>query len=148
MIAVAGLCVRRVEGGYKAMRRFRLEQLERQTSAATIYALSGRRASGKSRELGRCSSGLDLEGHAPNRPSSFGGLSVSQTSQIDFENVLTIDAMKIEVAAGARLLVADEGRIIGRLYLSNCLFDAMRHAPTIVLEVPLEVRVEHIPLYS
>ena len=48
-IGEAGIRVRRVEGGYKAMRRFLLEQLERVTSASTIYVLSGRTGSGKTR---------------------------------------------------------------------------------------------------
>ena len=80
-----------VIGGYKAMRRFLLEELERSLARADIrpgqWQNRYRQDPGHLPPLARS---VDLEGLANHRGSSFGQLPTPQPSQIDFENALSI----------------------------------------------------------
>ena len=52
---------------------------------------AGKTGSGKTRMLRALAAGIDLEGGAHHRGSSFGRTLVKQSSQVDFENRLAVD---------------------------------------------------------
>jgi tRNA 2-selenouridine synthase len=131
-----------VKGGYKAMRRFLLEELERSVAAADLALVSGKTGTGKTRVIARLTRAVDLEGLANHRGSSFGQLPEGQPSQIDFENALSIVLMKLLDRGDGRIFLEDEGRLVGRLYLPQCLRERMQGLPMAVVEQHLEDRVD------
>jgi len=131
-----------VIGGYKAMRRFLLDELERSLAAAPFVLVSGKTGSGKTRVIARLAHALDLEGLANHRGSSFGQMLSPQPSQIDFENALSIALLRLLDKRPPRIFIEDEGRLIGRLTLPEALREKMRVAPMAVVEEDLEHRID------
>jgi tRNA 2-selenouridine synthase len=141
-----------VTGGYKAMRRFLLDEMDRslEPGNANLILVSGKTGTGKTRvieQLQHCS--VDLEGLAHHRGSTFGQLPAdpNQPSQIDFENEISIKLLKMLDAAGPgqapRVFVEDEGNRIGRLNLPNVLRDRMKaNDGIVVIEEGIEERVD------
>ncbi len=125
----------RVKGGYKAMRRFLLDSIERIAASLPIVILGGRTGSGKTRVLKQFSNAIDLEGLANHRGSAFGPTATPQPTQINFENALAIQLLKAEHAAYPFVIVEDEGRNIGSIGIPQTLFDAMQQAPIVRLDV-------------
>lgn len=140
-----GIAYPRVEGGYKALRRFALEQLEVLPQCNRALVISGRTGSGKTRFLQHYSQQCDLEGLANHRGSAFGPQVTPQPTQIAFENALAVDllqkSMQVE-AAEQPLLFEDESRNIGSVHLPRQLIEQLGQAPLLLLEVPDEERVE------
>lgn len=138
----AGIDYPLVKGGYKAMRRFLLEELESSIESANIVLISGKTGTGKTQVISWLARSVDLEGMANHRGSSFGQLITPQPSQIDFENALSIALMRL-LAAGQKLVyLEDEGRLIGRRHLPNSLIEKMKIAPMLVVEQTLEQRID------
>jgi tRNA 2-selenouridine synthase len=133
-----------VKGGYKAMRRFLLEELERSVAWAALVLVSGKTGSGKTRVIGQLERSVDLEGLANHRGSTFGQLPEPQPSQIDFENAISIALLKLLTGPESRVYIEDEGRLIGRLYLPESLRERMKMSPMVIVEQTLEERVEVI----
>lgn len=142
-LADAGIVYPRVVGGYKALRRFLLEELERSLQRAQLVLVSGRTGTGKTRVVAALDNALDLEGLARHRGSSFGHLPEGQPSQIDFENALSIGFLQ-QLQRGGLVVLEDEGRLIGRLALPENLRQRMQAAPMLVVEESLAERVEVI----
>ena len=132
----------RVKGGYKAMRRFLLEELERSIEQADFVLISGKTGTGKTRVIERLLCAVDLEGLANHRGSSFGQLPTPQPAQIDFENGLSIALMQLLARQQRTIFVEDEGRLIGRLYLPEPLRKKMACAPMLLLEHSLDDRID------
>jgi len=143
-LADAGFVYPRVSGGYKALRRFLLEELERSLQRARLVLISGRTGTGKTRVISALDSALDLEGLARHRGSTFGHLPEAQPSQIDFENALSIGFLRLLQHGDSPVVLEDEGRLIGRLALPENLRQCMQGAPMLVVEESLAERVEVI----
>ncbi|WP_246499721.1 tRNA 2-selenouridine(34) synthase MnmH [Thiothrix unzii] len=136
-----GLHYPRVKGGYKAMRRFLLNQLETLPATLQPVVLSGRTGSGKTRFLQTLQRTMDLEGLANHRGSAFGGQPTPQPSQISFENALAIQLLRALQTQSA-LLFEDESRMIGSLHLPETFFTRLREAPLVLMQVADAERVE------
>ncbi len=130
-------------GGYKAMRRFLLDELERSAVAARFLLVAGKTGTGKTRVIEALERAVDLEGLARHRGSSFGRLLDPQPSQIDFENALSIALLR-GLSTGDAVVLEDEGKLIGRLSLPQALRESMRASPLLVVEESLASRVEVI----
>mmetsp|Transcript_777 Transcript_777/g.1216 ORF Transcript_777/g.1216 Transcript_777/m.1216 type:complete len:448 (-) Transcript_777:4264-5607(-) len=133
-----------VIGGYKAMRRFLIDDMEQSIKELPIVMVGGRTGSGKTHLLKRFERFVDLEGLANHRGSSFGGLVEEEPSQINFENTLAIALLKVrEESSSLPVFIEEEGRRIGRRMLPLSLHQAMLDRyPTIILETPMEERVQ------
>jgi len=131
-----------VKGGYKAMRRFLLDELERSVGRSQLVLISGKTGTGKTRVINRLQRSVDLEGLANHRGSSFGQLPQPQPTQIDFENALSITMLKLLVTVQGRIYLEDEGHLIGRLSLPGVLSAKMKTAPMAVVEQTLDERVD------
>ncbi len=139
----AGIRYPRVAGGYKAMRRFLLETLENRSVDAPLILLGGRTGVGKTPFLFRFERHLDLEGRARHKGSAFGREPEPQPMPIDFENQLAIDLLRLRHrAADEPILVEDEGKMVGARQVPPTLFERMRRSPLVVIERPLDERVE------
>ncbi|MFT5504943.1 MAG: tRNA 2-selenouridine synthase [Gammaproteobacteria bacterium] len=145
-IAESGVNYPIIGGGYKAMRRFLIDELEQCVSKHEFIMVSGNTGSGKTDLLNQLPLFVDLEGLANHRGSAFGSnVNDLQPSQITFENTLAIDFLKLDRKSTASpVFLEDEGRRIGRLCLPTSLCAKMRDAPRAILEEPLSTRVELI----
>ncbi|MGL6161360.1 tRNA 2-selenouridine(34) synthase MnmH [Microbulbifer sp.] len=132
-----------VEGGYKAMRNFLLAELEQNCAQLPLVVIAGRTGSGKTELIRRAPRAVDLEGIARHRGSSFGRTGEAQPAQIDFENCVSIDMLKLAQKPGP-VFIEDESRLIGRCALPPVLQEAMKLAPRVEVEKPLEARAQRI----
>ncbi len=135
-----------VVGGYKAMRRFLIDELERSLREVPIVCISGLTGAGKTRVLLQTPHHVDFEGLANHRGSAFGRDPLNrQPSPIDWENAVSIAFLKHRTRHGKRpLLVEDEGRNIGRINMPEVLADALAQAPRVILHSDRETRVRQI----
>lgn len=133
-----------VLGGYKAMRRYLLDELQRSVARAQLVLISGKTGTGKTRVISRLQRSVDLEGLAGHRGSTFGQLPEAQPSQINFENTLSIALLKMLTGDDTRVFLEDEGRLIGRLYLPEVLREKMMTSPMAIVEQTLAERVDVI----
>lgn len=138
----AGVDAPLVQGGYKAMRRFLLENMARHLHSLPIAVLGGRTGCGKTRVIERLNHAIDLEGLAHHRGSAFGRRPAGQPTQINFENALAIELLRQAARRPARVVLEDESKLIGRCYLPQALQDRIRQAPRILIDEPLESRVQ------
>ncbi|MEM9758275.1 MAG: tRNA 2-selenouridine(34) synthase MnmH [Pseudomonadota bacterium] len=141
-LAERGVAYPRIQGGYKAMRGFLLEQLASGVARAEFILVSGATGTGKTRLIHRLPRSLDLEGMARHRGSAFGYIVDEQPSQISFENTLAISLLRLLSDSDAPIYIEDEGRLIGRLALPETLRLRMATAPLLLLEHPVEERVD------
>ena len=140
----AGIEYPRVIGGYKAMRSFLIEVTDQAVAECDFVLVGGLTGSGKTEVLQQIDNGLDLEGHANHRGSSFGKHATPQPGQIDFENRVAVDILKKRARQHDQFVVEDEGRIVGSRAVPLELFRAMQEAPLVWLEDSFDSRVERI----
>lgn len=131
-----------IEGGYKALRRFLIDSLEQSLLALPLFIIGGRTGSGKTVLLEKLTHHVDLEALAHHRGSSFGATTKPQPSNIDFENSLAIEFLRVRDRAPGPVFLEDEGRMIGRVCMPEVLRKTMKSLPVLILEAPLEERVE------
>ncbi len=132
-----------IEGGYKALRTFLLG-VNQQAASEPITLIGGNTGSGKTRLVREIKGGIDLEGAAHHRGSSFGRTLVQQTSQIDFENRLAIILLKKQEEGTHHWVLEDEGRTIGSNHVPLDIYDSMQTAPVAVIDDPFDVRVTRL----
>lgn len=142
--AEAGIDYPRVVGGYKAMRSFLLETTQHAAQQCDFVVLSGSTGTGKTEVVTMLPHGIDLEGHANHRGSSFGQRSTAQPSQISFENGLAVDLLKKRARGHIRFVVEDEGKHIGSRAVPLELRHRLEQAPIVYLHDAFDARVERI----
>jgi len=131
----------RVKGGYKAMRRFLIDELEISSKEIHPIMLGGRTGIGKTILLQKLNQQVDLEGLFHHRGSVFGKHVTPQPTQIDIENTLSIELLKHRNKMNTQLVFEDEGANIGSRRIPSVLFDAMQQAPLIQLEASIDERI-------
>ena len=140
----AGIDYPRVVGGYKAMRGFLIGTLQAAAAECGFVVLSGLTGTGKTEVIAQLANGLDLEGHANHRGSSFGQRVSGQPTQIDFENRLAIDVLKKRAQGHETFVLEDEGRHVGSCSVPLELRQRLEQVPMVCLEDPFEARLERI----
>jgi tRNA 2-selenouridine synthase len=135
-----------IKGGYKAMRRFLIDELETSIDQIPFVIVSGLTGSGKTRVLQQIRHHVDLEGIANHRGSAFGrDASDLQPSVIDLENQISIELLKHRHRfPGKPVFLEDEGRCIGRVNMPEILYKKMQKTPRAILEVNIESRIKLI----
>ena len=133
-----------IEGGYKAMRRFLIDETCRISQQLPMYLLSGFTGVGKTLWLHKVAESIDLEGLANHRGSSFGGQMTRQPTQIGFENAIALALLKLENEGAEHFLVEDESRLIGSRSIPLEFHHQMLKSPIIVMTLDFELRVQHI----
>ena len=131
-----------VVGGFKAMRRFLLESLDANLQRLPLWVLGGRTGCAKTRVIQQLDNAVDLEGLAHHRGSAFGRRPGGQPCQIDFENRLAIDLLGLADRGASPVVAEDESKLIGRCFLPLRLQARMKTAPRVLIEEPLEMRVQ------
>ncbi|PCO06183.1 tRNA 2-selenouridine(34) synthase MnmH [Microbulbifer flavimaris] len=143
LLREAGVDYPLVEGGYKGLRNYLLQALDEGAGQLPLVVISGHTGSGKTELIQSAPRAIDLEGIAHHRGSSFGGTGRPQPAQIDFENRIAVDMIKLSEAPG-RVFVEDESRLVGRCALPPVLQEAMQAAPRVLVEEPVEARARRI----
>jgi len=139
-----GIIFPRIKGGYKAMRRFLINELEISSQHMLPIVLSGRTGIGKTLLLNTIKPKIDLEGIFHHRGSVFGKHVTPQPSQIDIENTLSIALLKLRHQGHIQIILEDESCNIGSRKLPECLFEKMKQSPIVLLEAPIEERIDII----
>ncbi len=142
-LAELGVSMPLVDGGYKALRRYLINQLEQIIGRQQLFVIGGRTGTAKTAFIQEWSDHIDLEGLANHRGSSFGRRATEQPTVIEFENRIAIELLKKQHHTG-QLVIEDEGVVIGRCSLPLALREKMTQAPLLILEKPFEDRVETI----
>jgi tRNA 2-selenouridine synthase len=140
----AGIEIPRVNGGYKALRHFLVKQLERTDNQFDFTLLGGLTGSRKTQLINEISNGIDLEGAANHRGSSFGAHATSPSSQINFENQLSIDLLNAHKLGHSTITLEDESRFIGSVDIPKNIYTKMRVSPLVVVETPVEQRLQQL----
>ena len=141
LFEATGIGLPRVKGGYKALRRFLIGEMERLARVVEPVRLGGRTGIGKTILLQDLPAALDLERLAWHRGSAFGRHATPQPSQIDFENRLAVALLKHEARGNPRLVIEDEGRAIGSVHVPHALHDRFRQSPLVILNATLDERI-------
>jgi tRNA 2-selenouridine synthase len=131
-----------IEGGYKALRRFLIDELELSVATLPMMLISGRTGCGKTRLLKQLPNMVDLEGLAHHKGSSFGATIDPQPALIDFENSLSSAFLKHRHKHKRTVFLEDEGRLIGSLTLPLSLKTKMTTLPHIELTTDIEQRID------
>jgi tRNA 2-selenouridine synthase len=139
----AGIDYPLVTGGYKAMRRFLIDELDSSIKSLRMINICGPTGSGKTRVLQHINHMLDFEGLAHHRGSAFGrNMHDLQPTNIDWENAVSVAMLKHRYRqVGKPLFVEDEGRMIGRVVMADNLANAMTGNELALVEEALERRV-------
>ncbi|MFD2248559.1 tRNA 2-selenouridine(34) synthase MnmH [Pontibacter ruber] len=144
LLDFSGFKVHLLQGGYKAYRHLMQGQFEKPRKLIILGGLTG---SGKTdllpylQQHGQQT--LDLEGLASHKGSSFGSIGMApQPSTEHFENLLGMELLKLDEQKS--LWLEDESISIGKVHMPKPLFDQMQEAPTIVLEVPKQLRIQKL----
>lgn len=140
----AGIEVPRISGGYKALRRFLVHQIETASEQFNFILLGGLTGCRKTHLINQLENGIDLERFANHRGSSFGAHATRGSTQINFENQLAIDFLKMQRRQKRLITLEDEGRFIGSVDIPKNIFTEMRHSPLVVVEAPLQERLEQL----
>jgi tRNA 2-selenouridine synthase len=104
--------------------------------------LGGRTGIGKTLLLKELKQQVDLEGIYHHRGSVFGNHVTAQPSQIDIENNLSIELLKLRDKNVTDIIIEDEGNNIGSRAIPEALFEKMKCSPLILLEASVEQRIE------
>ena len=141
----AGVDIPLIPGGYKALRRVLLDEIDAAVAQTPLFIIGGKTGSAKTVLINALARGVDLERHANHRGSSFGRRVTPSPSQVDFENALAIDFLKQrQQQSSLPVFLEDESHLVGPCAIPLPLFTAMKASPLIMLEVPFAERVEHI----
>jgi tRNA 2-selenouridine synthase len=140
----AGVAYPRITGGYKAMRRFLIDTLERITANQPLIIVAGGTGCAKTELLKQVKGNVDLEGIAHHRGSTFGKRVGGQPSQISFENTLAVEFLRHEdKTPNLPIVLEDESMLIGRCALPDYLRAKMSVSPLVIVEANMADRVEH-----
>jgi tRNA 2-selenouridine synthase len=137
-----------IVGGYKMARHFLIDTIDRFSENHSLLVVTGPTGSGKTRlirDIRNNYPALDIEAIARHRGSAFGGLPILQPAQIDFENRLAVNLLKLEHGIQYKpVVVEDESRNIGSVYLPASFFTRMRNSEVIWIDESFETRVSNI----
>jgi len=131
----------RIKGGYKAMRRFLIDELETSSQLIEPIMLGGRTGIGKTIFLKDIKQQIDLEGVFHHRGSVFGKHATPQPTQIDIENSLSIKLLKLVGKGHTKIVLEDEGTNIGSRRIPEVLFKKMKQSPIVLLETSIDERI-------
>ncbi len=144
LLDFAGFKVYLLEGGYKTYRHLMQQQFAKPRKLLILGGLTG---TGKTDLLpylqGLGQQTIDLEGLASHKGSAFGSIGMApQPSTEHFENLLGMALLQLDEQLP--LWLEDESITIGRVVMPKPLYDQMQASPTIVLQVPLKLRIRKL----
>lgn len=135
-----------VAGGYMAWRRLVFDALYQADFHAPVVLLDGLTGTAKTDILhdlaGLGVQVLDLEGMAHHRGSLLGARAEGQPSQKAFESRLAVAMATLDPTRP--VVIEAESNKIGDLHIPPALWDAMKTAPAIQINAPVEARARYL----
>lgn len=133
-----------LENGYKS---FRNEALNAFDKIDNLLVIDGPTGSGKTELLHELRKNgeqiLDLEALANHKGSAFGSIGMAkQPSSEQFQNDLHAELQKLNLEK--RIWIEREGMTIGKVYLPQSLWVNMNRSPVVIINVPIELRVDRL----
>lgn len=140
-----GYRVHYVEGGYKAYRQYIRSALGKYD--LNLIVIGGFTGSGKTEILHYLKEQgeqvIDLEQLAQHKGSAFGALNQpNQPNNEQFENMLFKTISRLDHSK--RIWIENESKGIGKVYLPNALWQKMKSAPLVHLEIPVSKRAAYL----
>ncbi len=150
VLAQIGWRVKVLQGGYKTYRAYVRDQLQHLPEQFTYQVLCGLTGSGKTHILHRLRQQqvqvLDLEGLANHRGSLLGeeweGKIQQQPAQKYFESLLLQQLQTFDPSKP--VWVESESNKIGQVYLPQSLWQKMKQAACVEIQLPLAARVQFL----
>ena len=139
-----GIEVPRISGGYKALRLFATDALEKIPTTPNLLIIGGKTGTAKTQIINGLPHAIDLEGLANHRGSAFGKRIEPQPSQASFENKIAYQYILNGLAEQTKFFMEDESRMIGSLNIPLPLYNFMRTSPIVLIKSELEERIETI----
>ncbi len=144
LLDMYGFEVYTLKRGYKAFRNYVLKSFG---DKKNVLILGGKTGSGKTdilHEMARQGEQvIDLEGLAHHKGSAFGTIGESENcSQEHFENKLAIEWIKMD--PDRKVWIEDESRSIGKKIIPEEIWNQMRNANVLHLEIPFETRLQNV----
>ncbi len=139
----AGIDYPFITGGYKALRRFLIDTID-EVANLPMLIVGGNTGCGKTILINELENGIDLEGAAHHRGSSFGRFVTQQRTQINFENELAIQMIKKQARNINGFVFEDESNFIGSAKLPLSLSRSMQTAKLAVIDDPFEIRIARL----
>ena len=139
-----GIEVPRISGGYKALRLFATDALEKIPATPNLLIIGGKTGTAKTQIINGLPHAIDLEGLANHRGSAFGNRIEPQPSQASFENKIAYQYILNGLAEQTKFFMEDESRMIGSLNIPLPLYNFMRTSPIVLIKSELEERIETI----
>jgi len=144
LMNTSGLDAVIMNGGYKAFRNFVLEYFDQERK---IILLGGKTGSGKTDILKKLNEQslqiVDLEGIAHHKGSAFGAINEQkQNPQQVFEHQLFHQLSELD--STKPVILEDESQTIGFNKLPHGLWQQMKLAPIVKIEIPFELRVQKL----
>ena len=141
LLETAGFQVNILLGGYKSYRNLVLDSFEKPLH---LVVLGGKTGSAKTETLHELAKKgeqtIDLEGLANHQGSAFGAIGQNpQPTSEALENNLYEILSKLDL--NKRIWIEDESKNIGNCNLPNALFQQMRAAKVLFLNIPVESRI-------
>ena len=138
--------VYRLNGGYKAYRRYINQELPKLVKEINFVTLYGNTGVGKTDILINLKENnmniLDLEGHANHRGSMLGGIGLGkQNSQKLFESLVYEE---LKERNSNIVFTEGESRKIGQIFIPDFLFKAIQESTHIKIEANIDRRVNNI----
>lgn len=148
-LRIPGVELRRLSGGLKEARRLILQSFAEFTAKKTVTILTGMTGSAKTHSLLSLKDRLpviDLEGLAHHRGSAFGAWDIPQPRQMNFENALYVEILRLDnrFRNSKSVLIEDESRTVGLCVVPEAFFQKIRSSPVVLIEEALEIRVQNI----
>lgn len=136
----------RLVGGYKAYRKWVMDNLDSYNFKPKSYVIHGNTGTGKTNLLHRLKKLghpiLDLEGLAGHRGSIFGQIGLEANNQKTFDSLLLEDLIKLEDAP--YVLFEAESARIGKVVMPPFLTQQKEVGTQIWIEMPMQSRVQQI----
>ncbi|MCR1898092.1 tRNA 2-selenouridine(34) synthase MnmH [Irregularibacter muris] len=145
-LSITGLNVFQLKGGYKAYRRFILQNLDKFKDKFYYYNLHGHTGVGKTILLNALKEKgepvLDLEELAKNRGSIFGSMGLGKPqSQKMFDSLLFNE---LSNNTKDYFFIESESKRIGNIMLPDFLVDSMNKGEHILIKSSIEKRIQNI----
>lgn len=142
LLDLYGFDVHTIIGGYKAYRKWTLEQFEKEYSFHVLGGYTGSSKTELLKKLGENNEKIvDFEGLAHHKGSAFGSLGQPpQPSQEMFENKLALQLF----THSNKFWLEDESQRIGRVNIPHSLWKTIRKSPLFFIDIPFEERLKYI----
>ncbi len=142
LINSLGIKTYKIKEGYRAFRKFVIDQLSTMEIKPRVFVLQGFTGAGKTEILKILSNSVDLEGMAGHRSSLFGGIGLKQNSQKCFETLLW---QRLEQLKDEQFIIFEgESKKVGNLHIPDNIFKQMKEAAAIYIDASIERRIEII----